>query len=161
MKILMLIVSLIISFSAGAIGSLATISNIPTWYALLDKPPFLPPNNVFGPVWSLLYTLIGVALFLVWNSSAKKSGKSKKTSKKSAYIAFGVQLVLNTLWSLIFFGLHQTWLAAAIIVLLIGTIIYTIKLFSVFSKPAAWLLVPYLAWVCFATYLNLGVAVLN
>lgn len=154
MKILKLIVSIAVSLAAGGIGSLATIPNIPTWYAGLDKPPLLPPNEVFGPVWSILYVLIGIALFLVWTSESH-------VSKRSAYILFATQLALNTLWSVVFFGLHLPWLAAGVIVLLLISIGITIRLFARHSKIAAWLFVPYLAWVCFATYLNIGVAMLN
>ena len=100
-KISIYIGSILASFAAGAIGSLATIPNIPSWYAGLDKPPFLPPNEIFGPVWSLLYTLMGIALAMVILHKAK--------DKKPAYIWFGIQLTLNTLWSIVFFGLHLPW----------------------------------------------------
>lgn len=145
--------SIIVTFAAGAIGSLATIPNIPSWYAGLDKPPFLPPNEVFGPVWTILYLLIGTALALVI--------RQKGAHKTPAYVWFGVQLVLNTLWSLVFFGLHLPWVAAVIILTLIASIVMTMRYFRRITPVALWLLVPYLAWVCFATYLNIGVAVLN
>ncbi len=148
-----LIVSIGVSFAAGALGSLATVQNIPTWYAGLDKPPLLPPNEVFGPVWSVLYLMMGVALFLVWTSDSKH--------KTKAYTAFFAQLVLNTLWSLVFFGLHLPWLGFVVILLLIGTIIWTMYEFRKISQSAMWLFVPYLAWVSFATYLTIGVAILN
>lgn len=153
-RFLQLIGCIALSFLAGAIGSLATISNIPTWYAALDKPPFLPPNEVFGPVWSVLYTLIGIALFLVVRSGIEGS-------KTKAYLWFGIQLVLNTLWSLVFFGLHLPWVAFVIIVLLLGAIVINFGYFRQFSKAAGLLLVPYFLWCCFAGYLNLGVALLN
>ena len=101
MKILKLIASLGISFSAAALGSIATTSNIPTWYAGLQKPFFNPPNWVFGPVWTVLYTLIGISMYLVWINDTRKP-------KKRAYIFFGLQMVLNAAWSIVFFGLHQT-----------------------------------------------------
>ncbi|HEY0964934.1 MAG TPA: TspO/MBR family protein [Candidatus Saccharimonadales bacterium] len=145
--------SVIASFAAGAIGSLATIPNIPTWYASLDKPPLLPPNGVFGPVWTVLYLLMGIALALLITHKA--------TGKKFAYAWFAVQLTLNTLWSVVFFGLHLPWLGAVIIVALIGAIVITILAFRRFVPTTTWLLLPYLAWVCFATYLNVGVALLN
>ena len=147
------IVSVGVSFAAGGIGSLATVANIPTWYQALDKPPLLPPNEVFGPVWSVLYLLMGIALFLVWKQQPKKPGL--------LYIAFFAQLLLNTIWSLLFFGLHQPDMGIAIILVLLGTIVWTIREFARVSKPAAVLLVPYLVWVGFATYLTIGVAVLN
>lgn len=148
------ITSIVISLAAGGIGSLATIPNIASWYSPLDKPPFLPPNEVFGPVWSLLYTLIGVALFLIWISDSKK----KKTW---AYGAFALQLALNTLWSIMFFGLHLPWLGVVTIGCLLAAIIWTMVQFRKHSRVAFWLLVPYLLWVTFATYLNTGVALLN
>ena len=154
MNLLKLVASIAISFAAGGIGSLATAPNIPTWYANLDKPPFQPPNWVFGPVWSVLYLLMGIALYLVWTA---KTGNSKKR----AYVLFGIQLFLNTLWSLFFFGLHWTWIAVIIIVTLWIAIALTIREFAKFSKPAAWLLAPYIAWVTFASLLNIAVAVLN
>ena len=145
--------SVIASFAAGAIGSLATIPNIPTWYVSLDKPPLLPPNGVFGPVWTVLYLLMGIALALLITHKA--------TGKKFAYAWFAVQLTLNTLWSVVFFGLHLPWPGAVIIIALIGAIVMTILAFRRFVPATTWLLMPYLAWVCFATYLNVGVALLN
>lgn len=147
------VVSVGVSFAAGGIGSLATTPNIPTWYADLDKPPLLPANEVFGPVWSVLYFMMGVALFLVWKSRSKKPGL--------LYVAFFLQLILNTVWSLVFLGSQQPAMGVAIILVLIGSIIWTIREFACVSKPAAMLLVPYLLWVGFATYLTIGVAVLN
>lgn len=146
--------SILLSFAAGAIGSLATIPNIPSWYQGLDKPPLLPPNEVFGPMWTFLYFLMGIALGLLITHTTTKS-------KKSAYSWFGVQLTLNTLWSIVFFGLHQPWIAVAIILALIVSIIMTALTFRRFIPVTLWLFIPYIAWVCFATYLNIGVAVLN
>lgn len=153
MKILKLIAAIALSLAAGGIGGLATTPNIPTWYAHLDKPPLIPPNEVFGPVWTTLYVLMGISLYLVWLRQAP--------NKRTAYIAFGLQLALNTLWSLVFFGLRQPWPGALVIVALIVAIAITIKQFRPYSAVAAWLLAPYLAWVCFATYLNVGIALLN
>lgn len=153
-KIVKFIVSIVVSFLAGALGSLATIPNIPTWYAGLDKPPLLPPNGVFGPVWTTLYLLMGIALYLVWTADTK-------IPKRPAFIAFGVQIALNALWSITFFGLHMPWAGAVIILVLLGTIAWTIWEFWKHSRLAAYLLVPYIAWVCFATYLTFGVALLN
>lgn len=152
-KIAQCILAVGVSFAAGGLGSLATTPNIPTWYAGLDKPPLLPPNEVFGPVWSVLYLLIGVALFLVWTSPKKDKGL--------VYVAFFVQLALNTIWSLVFFGLQQPWLGVVVIGVLIATIVWTIKTFWSVSRVAAALMIPYLLWVLFATYLTIGVAVLN
>ena len=153
-KILIFIASILGSFAAGAIGSLATMPNIPTWYAALSKPPLNPPNWVFGPVWSTLYLLMGIALALVIIETAKKS-------KANAYYWFGAQLILNTLWSLAFFGLQAPWLGVVVIAALIFSIVMTMRAFYPFKKASTWLLTPYLAWVCFATYLTVGVALLN
>ncbi len=149
-----LLVAELLSFAAGGIGSIATIANIPTWYAALEKPFFNPPNWVFGPVWTALYALMGLSLYLVWIAPYKRS-------RRRAFAAFGVQLLLNALWSLVFFGLHLTWAGVFIIVLLLAAILATITLFRPISGRAACLLVPYAVWVIFATALNLGIAWLN
>jgi tryptophan-rich sensory protein len=153
-KLMVFILSIFASFTAGAIGSLATIPNIPSWYAALEKPALNPPNWVFGPVWSVLYLLMGVALALIILESTKQS-------KQKAYIWFGLQLILNALWSLVFFGLHLPWLGVIVIMALIISIALTIREFHRVSNISAWLFVPYLAWVCFATYLTIGIALLN
>lgn len=153
-KLTVFLASILGSFAAGAIGSLATIPNIPTWYGSLTKPLLNPPNWLFGPVWSVLYLLMGVALALIIL-------KVSKQSKKSAYLWFGVQLVLNTLWSLVFFGLHSPWLGVVVITALITSIFMTIREFRRIDKHSQWLLAPYFAWVCFAAYLTIGIAVLN
>lgn len=139
--------------AAGQLGSLATIPKIDTWYEALAKPPFLPPNEVFGPAWGVLYVLIGLALFLVWIAPKKQAGL--------AYVAFFVQLILNTAWSWAFFGLQSPWLGVVVILLLIAAIVLTMREFAKISRPATGLFVPYLAWVLFATYLTVGVAILN
>lgn len=153
-RVVKLLLSIALSFVAGGIGSLATVPNIPTWYAALEKPFFNPPNWVFGPVWTLLYVLMGVSLYLIWINKGKKP-------KQSAYNLFGAQLVLNALWSIVFFGLHQPWLAVIVIMALLTTLTLTIRSFAPYSKMAAWLLVPYIAWVSFATTLNISIALLN
>ncbi len=149
-----LIVSLALSFMAAAVGSVATIANIPTWYAALAKPEFSPPNWLFGPVWTLLYVLIGISLYLVWVTKYDRS-------KRAAFTFFGVQLALNTLWSLVFFGGHWLWGGVVVITVLLVSIIVAARLFWPISKTAAYLLVPYMLWVSFATALNIAIAVLN
>lgn len=144
-----------VSFAAGFIGSIVTIANIPTWYAALDKPPLNPPNEIFGPVWSLLYLLMGVALYLVVLARASQG------LKRSAYGWFAIQLALNTAWSFAFFGLHLAWLGFIVIIGLLAAIIMTIISFEAISKWAARLLYPYLLWVSFATYLTLAIALRN
>lgn len=154
-KIVKLIVSLAVSFAAGAVGSLATIPNVPTWYAALDKPFFNPPNWVFGPVWTLLYALMGISLYLVWTA------RRDRLTKQVAYFAFGSQLVLNAAWSLVFFGLHALVLACSVIAVLIISIVSTMLLFKSISKTAFFLLVPYVAWTSFAAALTVAIALLN
>lgn len=153
--ILALIACVVLVFLVGGLGSLATISNIPNWYAGLEKPPLNPPNEIFGPVWSLLYALIGVSLFIVLRT------KISKLLLQPALSWFSVQLVLNLLWSLVFFGLQAPWVAFVIIICLLAAIIMTYMSFEPISKRAALLLLPYLVWVSFATYLNGSVAYLN
>ena len=132
-----------------------TMSGVTDWYSTLNKPWFTPPDYVFGPVWTVLYILMGISLYLVlsqgWENETVKTGS----------ILFAAQLGVNLLWSLIFFGLHSPPAALACIVVLLALIIATIMTFYRVSKPAAVLLVPYLAWVCIATALNAGVVLLN
>lgn len=153
-RIFKFIVSILAPFAAGAIGSLATFPNIPTWYAALEKPIFSPPNWLFGPVWTLLYVFMGISLYLVWTHPTKQD-------KTKAFIAFGAQLVLNALWSIVFFGLQSPIGGLAAIVGLLVAIVVTIYFFWRISKPASYLLVPYLLWVSFATVLNGAIIALN
>lgn len=152
---LKLITAILVSELAGIIGSIFTVSAIPTWYMTLAKPALNPPSSVFGPVWITLYVFIGIAAFLVW-----KKGLDRKDVRK-ALAVFGVQLVLNTLWSIIFFGLRSPFWAFIEIMLMWLAIIWTMILFYRISKPATWLLVPYILWVSFAAYLNYSIWVLN
>ena len=143
-----LILCIIICEAAGIIGSFFTISSISAWYQNLNKPFFSPPNFLFGPVWLILYFLMGVSLYLVWNSK-----KDKKW--------FWIQLFLNFIWSIAFFGLRNPILGFAVIVLLLISIFITIKSFYKINKTSSYLLIPYFAWVSFATLLNLAIVILN
>lgn len=149
-----LIVCLLVTFAAATIGSAATLPSIPTWYAGLTKPDFNPPNWVFGPVWTLLYALMAVALWRVL-------GRSEGGERRRAAAIYGVQLVLNAAWSVVFFGLHSPLGGLVVIVALAGAIIATIAAFSRIDRLAAGLLVPYLLWVGFASLLNLAILILN
>jgi benzodiazapine receptor len=140
---------------AGIIGSLFTRPSIPGWYAGLAKPSFNPPSAVFGPVWITLYALMGIAAWLVYESGLKG------TKVRRPLAIFVAQLVLNVLWSIMFFGIHHILGGFVIIVALWILIAATIKLFWPVSKTAAVLLVPYLLWVGFATVLNAALYVLN
>jgi translocator protein len=140
---------------AGAIGSIFTIQNIPTWYASLNKPWFNPPNWVFGPVWITLYTMMGISAYLIW-----RKGIHRKDVKIALGI-FAVQLILNTLWSVIFFGLKSPLYGIPVIALLWLFIALSITSFYRISKPAAILLIPYILWVSFAGILNVFIWMLN
>jgi len=155
-KLLKLFLSVIICEGVGILGSIFTIPSISTWYAFLHKPLFSPPNWIFGPVWTSLYFLMGVSLFLLLEQK-----KKLKKQKKTLLILFSVQLFLNFLWSVIFFGLHLPLYAFIEIMLLWMSIELLIVDFWKFSKPAALLLVPYICWVSFALMLNLFVVLLN
>ena len=150
-----LVIAIVVSELAGVIGSVFTISAIPNWYAGLVKPALNPPSWVFGPVWTTLYLLMGVAAFLVW-----KKGFERKDVKLALGI-FSVQLFLNAIWSIIFFGLHSPSGTLVEIIFLWLAILATIIVFAKISKPAAWLLVPYILWISFAGYLNYSIWTLN
>jgi translocator protein len=150
-----LILSVLIVFLAGSIGSLATLPEITTWYASLAKPAWTPPDWVFGPVWSTLYVLMGIALFLVW-----RQGLDRR-DVKYAILIFGVQLLLNVLWSVVFFGLHSILGGFILILLLWIAILVNILAFYIISRAAGLLLIPYLIWVSIASYLNYSVYLLN
>jgi tryptophan-rich sensory protein len=147
--------SIAICFLAAGIGSIFTVSAIPSWYATLVKPSFSPPNYLFGPVWTILYIMMGISLYIIWNKGIKN-----KNVKAALYI-FGIQLILNTIWSPVFFGAHALFLALIIIIALWFYIVKTIKAFAKIDKLASYLLYPYLAWVSFASILNFSVWFLN
>lgn len=153
--ILKLIVSIIISQLAGLIGATFTSRAIPTWYATLNKPTFNPPNWLFGPVWTALYLLMGISLFLVWQKGLYYNGV------KIALIVFGIQLILNILWSILFFGLKSPLAAFIEIIILWLLILVTILTFYKISRAAAILLLPYILWVSFASILNFSLWRLN
>lgn len=155
MKIFKISLAIIISELAGIIGSLFTASAIPTWYATLAKPELNPPSWVFGPVWVTLYAMMGMASYLIWEKGFEKK------AVKVALSLFAFQLVLNALWSIIFFGMQNPGLALIDIALMWISILATIIAFHKVSKVAAYLLIPYLLWVSFATYLNYAIWTLN
>ncbi len=149
-----LVVSLAIPQAAGIAGSVFTVPSIQGWYAGLVKPWFVPPNWLFGPAWTALYLLMGLALFLVWE-------KKGSISLRGDYLPFWVQLGLNALWSLLFFGLRNPLLGFAELLFLWGAIAVNIMVFWRARRGAGLLLVPYLGWVSFAGLLNLYVWLLN
>ena len=152
---LKLITAIAVSELAGIVGTVFTVSAIPAWYTTLVKPNLNPPGWIFGPVWTTLYLLMGIAAFLVWNR-----GWSRR-DVKAALGVFLLQLVLNAVWSIIFFGLESPLWALVDIALMWLAIVWTMALFYKISKPAMWLLVPYILWVSFAAYLNYSIWILN
>jgi len=145
---------LVLCYTVAGISSIFTAHNIPTWYATLAKPPLNPPNWLFAPVWTLLYTLMAIAAWIVWKTRPSPC-------RRRGLLLFYVQLALNFLWSWIFFDRHQIGTAFAGIVVLWVAILLTILTFKKMSTTATWLLVPYLAWVTFAGYLNFAIWRLN
>ncbi|NYT00543.1 MAG: tryptophan-rich sensory protein [Methanocellales archaeon] len=150
-----LVSSIVICQLAGVIGSFFTFPSITTWYAALEKPSFNPPNWLFSPVWITLFILMGISLYLVWSQGTKTK------YVKIALTLFGIQLALNILWSLIFFGLKSPFFAFIEIVILWVAILATIFKFSKISKTASYLLIPYILWVSFAAVLNFSIWVIN
>jgi len=154
-KILKIIITVFICLLIGFLSSFATQSSVNDWYLTLNKPIFNPPNWIFAPVWTVLYVMMGVAAGIVWGKGFHH------TWVKTSLYHFGFQLLLNALWSIVFFGLKNVFAALLIIIALILFIVLTIKWFKLVSKKAAILLIPYLLWVCFATLLNYKIWMLN
>ncbi|MFA5392481.1 MAG: TspO/MBR family protein [Candidatus Paceibacterota bacterium] len=149
-----LLVSILIALSAGFIGSFFTAPSISSWYAFINKPSFSPPNWLFAPAWILLYILMAIAAFLVWK-------KRDNLKTKQALIFYGIQLILNALWSIIFFGMKNPGLAFLEIIILWLFILITLIKFYKINKVAGLLFVPYFLWVSFASILNFAVWMLN
>lgn len=154
-SILALIAFIAVPLIAGWIGSLATTPNIPTWYAGLAKPSFSPPNSVFPIVWTALYVLMGLAAWLVWRRPAPAD------HRRVALAAWAVQLALNVLWPVAFFGARSPLAGMVVIGFLLGAIVVTILAFRRVDGWATILLLPYLAWAGFATVLNGAILALN
>jgi len=153
--VIKLIVCLAVTFSAALIGSLFTREAVPDWYANLNKPSFTPPNWLFGPVWTILYLLMAISALIVWQKGLANP------AIKIALALYLLQLILNALWSVIFFGLNMPMLAFIEIILLWSAIGLTIFAFARVSILAAVLLVPYILWVSFAAALNFFIWLLN
>lgn len=153
-KIIKLIISIVLPLGIGAIAGMYTAKAVPTWYASLIQPSFNPPNWIFGPVWTTLYLLLGLSLFIIWNGSP-----SKKRTK--AFIVFAVQLSLNFCWSFLFFYFNQIGYALIEIILLWINILAMLFLFFKIKPIAAYINIPYLLWVSFAAILNAAYYFLN
>ena len=140
---------------AGVIGSVATSSSVSTWYLTLNKPWFSPPNWVFGPMWITIYTMIGIAAYLIWNKEIDNP------EVKYAMQVFGVQLVLNTLWSFVFFGARSLFGGFLFIVVVLAAVVYNAHLFYRIDKRAGYLFGLYIAWGSFATMVAMFLWLLN
>lgn len=150
-----LVISIALPLGIGAVAGMFTASEISGWYQTINKPSWQPPNWVFGPVWTVLYVMMGVAFYLVWITD------SQPGRKRMAITLWIVQLVFNFFWSFIFFKQHQIDWALAEILLLWFFILLTILAFSRISPVAAWLMVPYISWVSFASLLTYTIYQLN
>ena len=153
MRYKLLVTSLALPLFVGILGSVVTINSISTWYQGLVKPSFSPPNYLFAPIWTTLYILMGLSLYRVL--------KTKSSKKKSAVQILLIQLFLNFLWSLVFFGFHQIFLGFLVIIVLWLSIFQNIRVFLKISKPAGYLLAPYILWISIAAILNLSLFLLN
>lgn len=155
MQYLRLTLSFMLCFFVAYAGSYVTTPAIEGWYASITKPFFNPPNWVFGPVWTILYAMMAYSFYLIWSNGIKTR------KERQAVLMFMNQLFLNFVWSFVFFGLEQPLGGFVVIVLLWTAIYYTLVLFKRLNKTAAYLLIPYLLWVSFATLLNLFIVILN
>lgn len=149
-----LIISILLPLSVGAIAGMFTSQAVPIWYASLNKPSFSPPNWVFGPVWTTLYILLGISFFLIWKEEASKE-------RDLAIKVFSIQMLLNFAWSFLFFYFNLIGAALIEIILLWTSIAAMIYLFYKIKPVAAYMNIPYLLWVSFATILNAGYYFLN
>jgi len=154
-KVWPFVISLLITLSIGTVAGFVTTPQISNWYSTLNKPSFNPPDWIFGPVWTVLYILIAIAAYLIWE---KRANRAVYNHARTIYF---IQLLLNFSWSIVFFGLHQILQALIIIGLLFISIMINIVVFKRMSKAAAWLLAPYLIWVAFAGLLNFNIFILN
>ena len=151
-----ILLCVVICLAVGYLSSITTQSSIKTWYPTIEKPIFNPPNWVFAPVWTLLFVLMGIAAGRVWNQL-----ETNKELVKKGLLFFAVQLALNALWSYLFFDLQNIFLALIEIILLWLVIFETYLIFKQIDKKASYLLLPYLAWVGFATILTASIFWLN
>ncbi len=154
-RIIYIAISIAVCLLIGLLAGFATQSSVNDWYATLNKPEFTPPNALFAPVWTVLYVLMGVAAGIVWSKGYHH------VWVKTALYHFVFQLLFNALWSIVFFGLKNPFVALLVILILLCLIMLTIKWFNVVSKPAAILMIPYLLWVGFAAVLNYRIWELN
>ncbi|MGY3055202.1 benzodiazapine receptor [Pedobacter sp. UYEF25] len=150
-----LIINIALTLGVGSLGAWATVGGIKSWYPNLNKPTFNPPNWLFGPVWTMLYILIGISAYLVWQ---KRSSIAHFPRTIAIYL---IQLILNLAWSFIFFYMHEIGFALAEIILLFMMILFNGFYFYRISKWAGFLFIPYLLWVAFASFLTFSIFMLN
>jgi tryptophan-rich sensory protein len=155
-KISRVAIVVVICLVVGYVSGMVTRTSITTWYPTLVKPSFNPPNWIFAPVWTSLYVMMGVAAGFIWNQIT-----TQKVAVTKALQIFAIQLVLNALWSYLFFGLHNLMLATIEVVLLWLMIFETYSQFAKINKTASYLMLPYLAWVSFASVLTASIWWLN
>ena len=153
-KIGQLLLCLILPLAVGGISGFFTVEAIPGWYRTIEKPEWNPPSWVFGPVWTTLYILMGIAMFLIWT-------RPRTELRQRALYLNAIQLILNFFWSFIFFNVHAMGWALVEILMLWILIVATLFAYDKVYKPAAWLLLPYIIWVSFATLLNGAIWWLN
>jgi tryptophan-rich sensory protein len=149
-----LIISILIPLALGAIAGRFTAQAVPDWFASLNRPSFSPPNWIFGPVWTVLYILLGISLYLIWKQIPSKE-------RNNALLIFSIQMFLNFIWSFVFFYFNQIGLALIVIVGLWISIVFMLISFYKLKPSAAYLNLPYLLWVTFASVLNAGYFILN
>lgn len=150
-----LIISMAICLGAGGIGAIFTLQSVDTWYAMLKKPVFTPPDWIFAPVWLVLYILMAISVYILWYK------RQTPGQYAAAYVLFGTQLVLNIGWSYVFFGMHSIIGGLFLTILLWLALSATIYEFLHYSQIAGWLLIPYLVWVSYAGLLNFGLWWMN
>ena len=151
-KFYSLILFLIVTFSASFTGGLVSISFKEPWYSSLVKSNYNPPDWIFAPVWTTLYLMMTVAIWFFWHS--------KSRDMNTIYIYF-IHIIFNTTWSIVFFGLHQIFLALVVLVILIGLIITLVIRYKRVNFVSYYLMIPYLLWCCYALFLNINLLILN
>lgn len=147
-------ISILVPLAIGGIAGIATSREVDGWYQLLQKPDFNPPNWILGPVWTVLYIVMGISFYIIWKTNTTES-------KKTATFIYGLQLLFNFLWSILFFYFHLIFLAIIDIFILWSLILYMIYLFRKINPAAGLMNIPYLLWVSFATVLNISIWLLN
>lgn len=159
-QIIQLILAILIAQSAGIVGSFFTVTSLDSWYSTLDKPSFNPPNWVFGPVWIVLYTLIGITLYILWQWKKEKKGKQKQYVSTTVNILYA-NLILNALWSYAFFGLQSPLYGIIVIVLVWATAAFVLIRIARLNNVYGFLILPYFLWVSYATVLNFAIWTTN